>query len=383
MEREPCGDQRETRHDFPIVAIIDAGCDMKHPDLEGSLWRNSGETDCYDGIDNDGNGFIDDCYGWDFVDDAPVRHPTSVFNSTQGISAKSSLNHGTNLASLVGSLVDNAQGITGSCLGRCMVMCLRAVDQGESVDVDDEEPTKNGNDKSEERIVRALRYAYSMGARISTNSYGRKGKPFTELEKEIKRLSELDETGILFVAAAGNEGKNLSRNGEVSPSEDAFFPAAAASVGSVIVVGASNRDGQKLSFSNYGKEVSLFAPGILVAAATAGGGVDFVSGTSVSAPIVAGSAALIWSLLQELSLGQIKHSIVSSVTKSPHLTAYCQAGGVLNTWKAVQLGAEAQLMKHERQNLSAREEREKVVEAWKPEEEADEGAENQSNKDSA
>lgn len=200
---------------------------------------------------------------------------------------KQVIDHGTNLASLVGASSNNAFGTAGTCLGRCHVMCLRAIEQLEAEEFDrvsdDLERNEVRTKESELRVIRALRYAYQMGSRISTNSYGRKGMPFRELEQEIERLNKLDEKGILFVAAAGNEGKNLDgnqnkgenervlENDQIVDNSNLFQPAAMPSTSGVLVVGASNRDGQRLPFSNYGNNtVSLFAPGILIAAGTSG-----------------------------------------------------------------------------------------------------------------
>lgn len=215
------------------------------------------------------------------------------------------LDHGTNSASIIGSIPNNSKGISGACLGRCFVMCLRAVDDDlqtistregkQAIELDSDDNLRKANDapnvfsqmqknESEKRVIRALRYAYHMGARISSNSYGRMGKPSFELQDELLRLSALDDRGLLFVTAAGNKREDLDDRFELmqltvpdqkatvfQDHQKAFFPAAASSVPGVIVVGSSDKDGQRLPFSNYGRNsVSLFAPGILIAAGTSG-----------------------------------------------------------------------------------------------------------------
>lgn len=125
------------------IAIIDSGCNIEHPDMVGQYWKNEGETDCNDGIDNDGNGFIDDCNGWDFVDED---------NSPQATGTS----HGTAAAGIIGAKSNNGAGISGICWN-CRLMCLRFISNTEGTVANE---------------VRAIDYAVKMGAKISNNSYG-------------------------------------------------------------------------------------------------------------------------------------------------------------------------------------------------------------------
>lgn len=126
-----------------VVAIIDSGCGLEHPDLQGQFWRNAGETDCNDGIDNDGNGLIDDCYGWDFVENSNSPR-------TQGTS------HGSAAAGIIAAKTSNGEGVAGIC-SNCRIMCLRFI---------------SGSEGTVANEVRAIDYAVRMGAKISNNSYG-------------------------------------------------------------------------------------------------------------------------------------------------------------------------------------------------------------------
>ncbi|KAF8820890.1 subtilisin SUB7 [Cardiosporidium cionae] len=119
-----------------------SGCNLAHPEFANKVWVNPGEI-CNDGIDNDGNGFIDDCHGWDFVNNDNVAEPSSS-------------GHGTASASIIAATSNNGIGISGICWG-CVIMCLKFIGEGHGT-VSDQ--------------VQAIDYAVRMGARISNNSYG-------------------------------------------------------------------------------------------------------------------------------------------------------------------------------------------------------------------
>lgn len=333
-----------------VVAVIDAGCDLSHPDLRASLWRNTRETDCFDGIDDDGNGFVDDCYGWDFVANHPIRTPrwADTAAGSPAAAGRAShlsptlemLDHGTQAASVLGAATNNSLGITGACLGRCQLMCLRAM-----IPLEEAGGEASGQrvweDITEARLVRALHYAQVMGANISTHGYGRYGAPFHRLHRYINNLTRQQSAsepggGHLLVTAAGNHGINL--DSAYASASDVYYPAghSTSRPSSTLVVGASNHEGQRASFSSFGNlSVDLFAPGVLIAAATAGGGIDYVSGTSTSGPLVAGAAALLWSLVPDLTAREVRERLLASVTPSPFLQNACVSGGTLNVWNAL------------------------------------------------
>ena len=206
------------------VAIIDSGCNLDHPDMEGQFWRNEGETDCNDGIDNDGNGFVDDCYGWDFVDNDnnPQAEETS---------------HGTAAAGIIAANSNNGLGISGICW-ECKIMCVRFISSTE------------GTVSNE---VRAIDYAVKMGAKVSNNSYGGYAHQGSRVEREaIERAAR---KGHVFVTSAGNN--NLATD----KSEYIHTPSGY-DLENIVSVGASTEQGRKTSFSNFGQRtVHAFAPG--------------------------------------------------------------------------------------------------------------------------
>lgn len=128
--------------DDMVIAIIDSGCNLDHADMQGQFWTNPGEI-CGDGIDNDGNGFVDDCHGWDFVEEngSPQARGTS---------------HGTAAAGIIAAKSNNGEGVSGICWN-CRLMCLRFISNTEGTVANE---------------VRAIDYAVKMGAKISNNSYG-------------------------------------------------------------------------------------------------------------------------------------------------------------------------------------------------------------------
>eukprot|EP00921_Rhytidocystis_pertsovi_P009942 GHVQ01015912.1.p1 GENE.GHVQ01015912.1~~GHVQ01015912.1.p1 ORF type:complete len:562 (+),score=53.64 GHVQ01015912.1:424-2109(+) len=254
------------------VAVIDSGCDVTHPDLKHKLWRNPGEI-CGDGIDNDQNGFVDDCHGFDFVNDDPDPMPTRS-------------GHGTGAAGIIAAESNNEIGIAGICWG-CTIMCLKFIGNGQGR-VSDQ--------------VQAIDYAVKMGAKLSSNSYG--GYGYSELE--FKAIQRAQVAGHLFICSAGNNNldTDLPRNDHTPSVYD---------LNNIVAVGATDSRGDKASFSNYGKDsVHVFAPGVRIRTIETSNRYAFVSGTSFAAPSAAGAAALIWSAFPGLSYIQVRQALMDS-----------------------------------------------------------------------
>lgn len=261
-----------------IVAVIDSGVDLMHPDLQANLWRNEGETSCTDGvdndgessctdgIDNDGNGFvddcyIDDCYGWDFFngDNNPMD------DDVQG--------HGTHVSGIIGAVGNNSTGISG-INHTVKVMPLKVLDV-------------NGSGYVYDATV-AMLYAAQKGAKVINASYGYPQGCFEEpaSESEVYTLTVLNEQGVIVVAAAGNFGCD----NDSLP----FYPASHA-LPNVLSVAASNSRDELLSFSNRGEQtVHLSAPGKGIYSTLTGGRYGFLSGTSMASPFVAGALGLLY-----------------------------------------------------------------------------------------
>jgi len=200
-----------------IIAIIDTGVAYEHPDLTGNIWTNNGETSCTDGIDNEGNGYIDDCHGWDYLgnDNDPADYN----------------GHGTHVAGTIAASGNNNTGITG-VMWTAKIMPLRFLGV-------------NGSGTTAD-AVSAILYANANGAHIINNSWG--GSGYSQALKDA-----IDASGAVVVCAAGNN----SGNNDAAP----FYPASFSST-NIISVAATDSSDAMSSFSNYGAaSVDLAAPG--------------------------------------------------------------------------------------------------------------------------
>jgi subtilisin family serine protease len=201
------------------VATIDTGVDYNHPDLSSNIWSNAGEV--ADGTDDDGNGYIDDVRGWDFVD-----------NDNAPMDAHG---HGTHVAGTIGAVGNNSLGVTGVCW-TAKVMPLRAFDASGSA--------------TTATIIDAMEYARTQGAKIINASYGDSSFSQTEYDE----ISSLNTAGVLLVAAAGNSGTDNDKT--------RFYPASY-NLPNIIAVAATDQNDNLASFSNYGKtSVDVAAPGV-------------------------------------------------------------------------------------------------------------------------
>ncbi|MDQ1266084.1 MAG: serine protease, partial [Bacteroidota bacterium] len=262
--------------DTIIVGIVDTGIDYTHEDLSSNIWVNPGETGIdgqgndkiTNGIDDDGNGFIDDWRGWDFgtVDSAGWDNDPMPGNP-----------HGTHVAGTVAAVINNGIGIAGVAKN----VKLMPVKIGDD----------NENSKSVLHSYDGILYAASMGAEIINCSWG--GSTKTQSEQEI--LEAAQKLGALVVAAAGN-------NGEMEP----FYPA---SYKDVISVAAVNQDDKKVYFSNYHNTVDVSAPGFDIYATYPGNNYISMDGTSMASPIVTGTAALVKLRFPNMTPVQISEQI--------------------------------------------------------------------------
>ena len=202
-----------------IVAVVDSGVDISHPDLQANIWINPGEIPD-NGVDDDGNGYIDDVSGWDFLDNDKVP------NDAMG--------HGTHVAGTVAAVGDNAIGVTGVSW-TAQIMPLRFLDAlgfGNTADAID-----------------AIEYATAMGADVINNSWG--GSGYNQALKDA-----IDASDAVVVCAAGNTISG-GRNNDAIPHYPSSFNSA-----HIISVAASDQDDNLASFSNYGAvSVDVAAPG--------------------------------------------------------------------------------------------------------------------------
>jgi subtilisin family serine protease len=284
-----------------VVAVVDTGVDYTHPDLAANIWHNSGETDCTDGLDDDGNGYIDDCEGWDFANND--NDPTDDFADTHG-----DVGHGTRVAGIIGAEGNNFIGVCG-INWNIRMMPLKFMDSAGSGTVALE--------------VEAIDYAVRMGAKIINASYGLSAASDTER----LAIQAARDAGVLFVAAAGNN----SLNNDEAP----FYPASYA-LDNIVSVAASDYNDGLAHFSNYGPaSVDLAAPGVYIYSTTPGPGYGFLSGTSFSTPMVSGAAALLMAGDPSLGYSLTRQLILSTVDVKASMSAKLAAGGRLNLFNAL------------------------------------------------
>lgn len=284
-----------------VVAVIDTGMDINHPDLNDNIWTNPDEIAGND-KDDDRNGYVDDVHGWDFR-----YEDNSVFDGGGQDT------HGTLVAGMIAAEGNNGIGVTG-INWQAKIAPLKFIGADNLAYTSD--------------AIEALAYAVDEGIEISNNSWGGGGYSQT-LFDAIKRA---DAAGHLFVAAAGNGGADLvGDNNDVAP----FYPASY-EIPNIISVAASNNVDRLTSFSNYGAtSVDLAAPGTDIPCTVPGNGYSYCWGTSIATPHVAGAAALVKSQSPQLSDEGIKARLLESVDKKVSLQGKLVTGGRMNAAKAL------------------------------------------------
>jgi len=244
-----------------VVAVIDTGIDYNHEDLKDNIWKNPGEIP-NNGIDDDNNGYIDDVVGWDFKDNN--KDPNDVTSAQNP-------GHGTHCAGIVGATGNNGIGISGMAQ-QVSMMALRFIGPDGSGDL--------------MGAIKSIDYAIANKADIISASWGAK-IPAAQATPLIEAIGRSNDAGIIFIAAAANDGAN---NDVVS-----MFPANA-DFPNVISVAASDSSDAKPSWSNYGKaKVAIAAPGHEILSAIPNAKYSKLSGTSMATPMVAGLAAILQS----------------------------------------------------------------------------------------
>jgi thermitase len=318
-----------------VVAVIDTGVDYTHEDLVDNLWRNSGETGTdnqgrdksTNGIDDDGNGFVDDVIGWDFVSDD--NKPFDLALEPMDILMKGgNPGHGTHCAGNVAARANNGKGIAGAA-PEAQIMVLRFLSEyGEG--------TTAG-------AIQSINYAVSMGAKVLSNSWGSEGEdPEEAVENQALRdaVTEAQNAGVLFIAAAGNGHQGEGYDNDTDP--DPTYPASY-DHDNIISVAALDSKDELGSFSNWGaRTVDLGAPGVSVYSTMVGGTysdkvIDFMGivvdwdGTSMAAPHAAGAAAAYWSKHPSATWREVKAALLNSAKPIGSLTGKTVSGGKLNS----------------------------------------------------
>jgi subtilisin family serine protease len=291
-----------------VVAVIDTGIDRTHPDLSANVWQNPGETPG-NGIDDDANGYVDDTYGWDFLngDNEPVDGHS----------------HGTHCSGTIGGVGNNGVGVVG-VNWNVKIMALKTHDDiaGGSTSV---------------TLLSTFGYVTMMknrgiNIRATSNSYG--GPPEAAAYDQALRdaIDASGRAGILNVFAAGNQ---LTVSQENNNDQLPTYPGSYNSP-SILAVAASDQNDNKASFSHYGlTTVDVAAPGVGIRSTVPGNGYDNFSGTSMSTPHTAGAAALLAAAHPKLSSASLKATLMNTVDVLPQWAGFISTGGRINIANAI------------------------------------------------
>ena len=282
---------------YVVVGILDTGLDVTHPDLAGNLWVNPGENcaGCRtDGLDNDGNGYVDDWRGWDFVNDD--NNP----NDDNG--------HGSHVAGIIGAVGNNATGVAGVNWD-VQLMPLKFL-------------SANGSGTTADAIE-ALLYATANGADLTNNSWA--DSPFSQAM--LDAINQADAAGSLFVAAAGNDGLDRDTYTDYPTAYDAP---------NIVVTAATDSNDLRAWFSGYGaRSVDLGAPGVNIYSSWRLGTYRYASGTSMATPHVSGAAALAKAAFPAASDVGLKALLLRTADPNASLAGRTTTGGRLNANAAV------------------------------------------------
>lgn len=279
-----------------VAGIIDSGIDRHHPDLAANVWRNEAET--ANDRDDDGNGLVDDLYGWDFA--------------TNDNDPSDANGHGTHVAGIVGAVGNNGDGVVGVAW-RVKLLALRCGDQNLATS----------------SVIQALDYLSDLKRRgvpvaVVNNSYGSTNSISTQKDSIVRARQE----GILFVAAAGNDGRDV--DGAVRT-----YPVGYA-VDNIVGVAALHQGGGLADYSNWGEgAIHLAAPGSGIWSTAPGGKYAVKDGTSMAAPMVTGALVLLKSLHPEIDYLEAKRRLLAKTVPVPALSGVVATGGRLDLGRLI------------------------------------------------
>lgn len=283
-----------------IVAVIDTGVDLKNPELKENLWENAKEIMGIPGVDDDQNGYIDDFYGYDFV------------NSDSDPSDDNS--HGTHLASIIGAKGNNKTGMTG-VTWNVRMMPVKVLDAS--------------NSQSDlNKIAKGIYYAVDNGANIINASFALGYNGSDTKDQVIQTaINYAEKNNVLVIAAAGNNGEDID--------EYPMAPAALSN-SNILTVTASDEEGWRIGFANIGmKSVDVAAPGRNVWGLLPDQKARFWGGTSQATAIASGVAALVLSKYPTLKPNEVRNRIMNSVKKSSKFKGEFFSEGLVDAYKAL------------------------------------------------
>ncbi|MCH2135572.1 MAG: S8 family serine peptidase [Phycisphaerales bacterium] len=269
-----------------VVAIIDTGLDYNHEDIQANAWTNPGEI-AGNGQDDDGNGYVDDVHGYDFVNGDSDPYDDN--------------SHGTHCGGTIAGKGNNGIGVTGVSW-HAQLVGVKFL--------------SGGGSGSTDGAIQSVQYCAANAFKVSNNSWG--GGGYTQgLFDAIQAAG--DNHGHVFVAAAGNGG-----------SYGASYPAAYTCT-NIIAVAASDSNENPASFTQYHPvEVDIAAPGVDVISSVPGNGYSSYSGTSMATPHVCGGVALVYSLMGDSSAEEVRDIILSTARPVGVWDGMCASGGILD-----------------------------------------------------
>ena len=302
-----------------IVAVMDTGIDIDHPDLIPNLWVNPGEIPG-NGIDDDGNGYIDDIHGWNFaLDSSDVDDPINM----------KGCGHGTHCAGIIGAVGNNALGVVG-VNHRVRLLAAR---------ISDDEGNLAATDAN---CARAFEYVLACGADVVNCSWGNPSLFSAPILTEA--IQNVSKAGLLVCIAAANDAKD----------DDTYRLSISGlrATANVIVVAAADHDDKIASFSNFGDElVDIAAPGVDILSTMpremgplwieegiqpVGANYVHMNGTSMATPYVAGAAALLKAIAPASSMADVRKAILAGARRDPNLRGWVSTSGHLDVARAAE-----------------------------------------------
>lgn len=274
------------------VAVIDTGINITHEDIRKSVWINQNEV-IGDGFDNDGNGYIDDIYGWNFVDNSNILFDESRDFNYHGTAIAGILCSGSNLIKNIGAYSNTE------------IICIRALDD-----------EGRGDTNS---IIEAILYAENAGATICCMSFKCDGS--NELERTI------EESEMLFVVPSGNQAMDIDT---LSSGLSSYKSQ------NIITVANINSEGRLNELSNYGyQNVDIAAPGTDIYTCAPINDYLYATGTSFSVPVVAGVIAAIYCNSEDLTIEECKEVLLVNTTQIDGIKQKVKTGGIPNLYESL------------------------------------------------